>query len=64
VLRDPAPSADLALRVFTGGIGEHAPAVYGEICHRLTSLRPLLRVSGISTGVVAGVRELTATATG
>ncbi len=55
--------------VFTGGIGEHAPAVYGEICHRLTSLRPLLRASGISTTTpdsatavaVAGVRELTAT---
>jgi acetate kinase len=50
--------------VFTGGIGEHAPAVYGEICHRLTSLRSPLWASGISTtttGAVAGVRELTAT---
>ncbi|MGB8201186.1 MAG: hypothetical protein WCF33_16085, partial [Pseudonocardiaceae bacterium] len=51
--------------VFTGGIGEHAPAVYGEICHRLTSLRPLLRTSGILTtnpaSAIAGVRELAAT---
>lgn len=52
--------------VFTGGIGEHAPAVYGEICHRLTSLRPPPHASGISTtnttaGAAAGVRELTAT---
>jgi len=56
--------------VFTGGIGEHAPAVCGEICRRLTSLRPPLSVRGgpsgdpaakVHIGAAAGMRALTAT---
>jgi acetate kinase len=56
--------------VFTGGIGEHAPAVCGEICRRLTSLRPQLSVRGVPTGdpaakahtgAAAGMRTLTTT---
>lgn len=56
--------------VFTGGIGEHAPAVCDEICRRLTSLRPLPSASGRSitaptiktpAGETAGVRDLIAT---
>lgn len=54
--------------LFTGGIGERAPAVYGEICRRLTGLRR--RASGTSApalssataeAATAGARELTAT---
>jgi len=50
--------------VLTGGIGEHAPAVYGEICHRLTSLRRRahgISAPALSSATAAGVRELTAT---
>jgi len=56
--------------VFTGGIGEHAPAVYGQICHRLVSLRPPHDATGLSIpaaiadppdDAAAGVRELSAT---
>lgn len=50
--------------VFTGVIGEHAPAVYGEICHRPTGLRRRgsdISVHALTTATVAGVRELAAT---
>lgn len=56
--------------VFTGGVGEHAPMVRDEICHRLTSLRPSFtslstsdsaHPSGAGDDVVNGVRELSAT---
>lgn len=60
--------------VFTGGIGEHAPDVYGDICRRLTSLQPRHAATGASTtaptahapddaaaGAPPGVRALAAT---
>jgi acetate kinase len=56
--------------VFTGGIGEHSPAVCGEICRRLTSLRLPLSVRGGATtdpaakahvGAAAGMRTLATT---
>ncbi len=43
--------------VFTGGIGEHAPTVSGDICHRLAGLRGV----DPAADVVPGARELTAT---
>jgi len=56
--------------VFTGGIGEHAPAVCGEVCSRLTSLRARSSSRGgpigdpsakAHIGAAAGMRTLAAT---
>lgn len=47
--------------VFTGGIGEHAPAVSGDICRRLTGLRLAGPRLAPGTEPGAGMRELAAT---